>query len=58
AISGFRLRTEVLTLGKAASRVEEGTGHISSVVIATVLPFFLAELSLARPLPVSSRGAL
>nr|GEX20911.1 RNA-directed DNA polymerase, eukaryota, reverse transcriptase zinc-binding domain protein [Tanacetum cinerariifolium] len=27
-------------------------------VIATVLPFFLAELSLARPLPVSSGGAL
>nr|GFB29738.1 hypothetical protein [Tanacetum cinerariifolium] len=30
---------------------------ISSVVIATVLPFFLAELSLAEPVPDSSRGA-
>nr|GEX99712.1 hypothetical protein [Tanacetum cinerariifolium] len=30
---------------------------ISSVVIATVLPFFLAEPSLAEPVPDSSRGA-
>nr|GFA45175.1 putative reverse transcriptase domain-containing protein [Tanacetum cinerariifolium] len=30
---------------------------ISSVVITTVLPFFFAELSLAEPLHVSSRGA-
>nr|GFB25057.1 hypothetical protein [Tanacetum cinerariifolium] len=27
AISGFRLRKEVLTLGKATSRGEEGTGQ-------------------------------
>nr|GFB36024.1 hypothetical protein [Tanacetum cinerariifolium] len=31
--------------------------YISSVVIATVLPFFFAELSLAGPLLVSSGGA-
>nr|GEZ52518.1 hypothetical protein [Tanacetum cinerariifolium] len=30
---------------------------ISSVVMATVLPFFFAELSLAEPLPISFVGA-